>query len=499
MPLNLLIDGFDKYGTAGQNAQTVTGEWATFTGGSVVAPLSAYGQAVQFALGNGPVSSPFASVSRIAGTIRVNCFLTGDATITLRNGATAAFTIMLSAAAGLRIRTGTSAGAVIASGGSYVAGTTVVISWDVSIGAAAAFAVYLDGSVILSGTGNTGNGQSSVNTFAYLSNTNTTQVDDLAVQDPTNGNYNSTILTQNAVVETQFPTGDTQTQFTHDSDVEIPVGIGLGLQSTYNIGSATSTPGANQIFLIKITSTLTRTLSSVIVSTRTTSATAKFKAVLYSDSAGSPNALLSDGVEVVGCTNGAFVLGLLATPTTIVAGTSYWIGFYIDTSIIISSYDNTATALGQRKANTYTSGAPATLTGMTTGQGTYYMWGNCTGSPQNYRALNRLPSVNSGLSQVHSNTVGQEDLFSFAPLQTSPSAIYGGVVKAFMNKSDAGARTVNLNMKSGATDSTGSAPAQALSTTVTWQSSYFDTDPATGAAWTVSGVNNASSGYSVNT
>jgi len=155
--------------------------------------------------------------------------------------------------------------------------------------------------------------------------------------------------------------------------------------------------------------------------------------------------------------------------------------------------------LGQRKANTYTSGAPGTLTGMTTGQGTYYMWGNCTGSTVNYRALNRIPPVNSSLSQVHSNTVGQEDLFSFAPLQTTPSAIYGGVVKAFMNKSDAGARTVNLNMKSGATDSTGSNPAQALSTTVTWQSSYFDTDPATGAAWTVSGVNNASSGYSVNT
>jgi hypothetical protein len=496
MPLNLLIDGFDKYGTAGVSLATTTGEWATFTGGSIVAPLSAYGQAVQCALANGPTSNAFASVSRIAGSVRVNCSTTGDATITLRNGATAAFTIMLSAAAGLRIRTGTSAGAVLASGGSYTAGTTSVISWDVSIGAAAAYAVYLDGSLILSGTGNTGNGQSSVNTFAYVSTVNTTQIDDLALQDPTNGNYNAAFLTQNVVVETQFPTGDIQTQFTNDGDVEVPVGISP--QSTYRIGSGTTSPGANQIFLVKITPALTRTLNSVLVWVGTTSATAKFKAVLYSDNAGSPNALLSDGIEVVGCTNGGNVLGLLATPTTITAGTSYWIGFYMDTAIFISLYDNSATSLGQRKANTYTSGAPATLSGMSSNT-TFYMWGNCTAAPANWRALSRNPSVNSSVSQVHSNTIGQEDLFSFAPLQTTPSAIYGGVVKAFVSKSDSGTRTMNMNMKSGATDATGSNPAQALTTTVTWQSSYFDVDPATGAAWTLSGVNNARSGYSVNT
>jgi len=496
MPALLLIDGFDKYGTPGMSATLTAGDWATFSASTVGNSLNpaGVGYAVGFNIGGGSTSNTFSAVSRIVGTVRVGSNV--SASITLRNGATAAFTIQLSVAGGLVIRTGTSSGSVIASGGTY-AGTNSVITFDVTIGASSSYAVYLDGSLILSGTGNTGNGQSSVNTLQLASSANTTYFDDLALFDPTNSNYNSGVLTANAVVETQFGNGDNQTQFVNDGDVVLPAGISL--QSTYRVGSTTTAPGANQIVLLKITPNLTRTLNNVLMWVNTTSATAKFKAVLYSDSAGSPNALLSDGIEVVGCTSGGNVIGALVTPQTITAGTSYWIGFYMDTAITIQAYDNLSSNLGQRKANTYTSGAPGTLTGMTTGQFTYYMWGNCTGSTQNYLALSRNPPVASDLSQVHSATVGNEDLFNFPAMLTTPSAIYGGAVKVYANKSDAGTRTMNINMKSGATDANGTNTAIAISTTFQWWGSVFDVDPATGTAWTASGVNNAKSGYSVNT
>jgi hypothetical protein len=189
--------------------------------------------------------------------------------------------------------------------------------------------------------------------------------------------------------------------------------------------------------------------------------------------------------------------GTLVTPQTVTAGQSYWMGLITDTSVVLQQYDAT-TNLGQKKANTYTSGAPAgPLSGMTTGQPTWLIWGNCTGSAANWAAVGRNPPLGTAASQTHSSTVGQEDLFTFPALSTNPSTIFGMAVKGFVSKSDAGARTASFNVKSAATDTTGSSPSQGLATTSQWQASYFDTDPATGVAWTLSGANAAKGGVSV--
>jgi len=116
-------------------------------------------------------------------------------------------------------------------------------------------------------------------------------------------------------------------------------------------------------------------------------------------------------------------------------------------------------------------------------------------SPAASEALN--PPLGTVAAQIHSATVAQEDLYTFPALVTTPSTIYGVAIKAFVAKSDSGARTVSLNMKSGSSDSTGSSAGQAMSTTNQWQRSFFDVDPATGVAWTRAGLNAASSGVSV--
>lgn len=91
--------------------------------------------------------------------------------------------------------------------------------------------------------------------------------------------------------------------------------------------------------------------------------------------------------------------------------------------------------------------------------------------------------------------MGHKDLYDF-PAVTADT-IFDVVVRGFVSKSDSGARTMDFNMKSGVTDSAGSHPGQALATSPQWQRSRYATDPATGVAWTVSGLNAAKSGMSV--
>ena len=497
----IFTDGFDVYGPPGITP-AITTQWTTTAGTgtlTIVAGLSSTGYAARL-FNNGNISKTLsASYSRIVGSIRFQCNLAGLTTISFMNGASTAFSFTFETTGVINLRTGTATGSIIAGGGAILANSTHVLSFDIAIGASGAYTVNLDGVLLYSGTGNTGNSQTSVNIIFPTIGSSSSQslvLDDLVLIDPTQAGYNSAILTSNAVIETQFVSGDNQTQFANDGDLVVAAGVASNGVARANI--ATNAPGAGQLFLVKTTASVARTLQSVSVVPGATSGTAKFRAVVYSDSAGSPGSLLSSGNEVTGTTTGATLTGTLVTPQALAAGTSYWIGFITDTSVILQQYD-AATNLGQKKANTYASGAPATGSGMTTGQATWLVWGNCTGASVNWPALAGNPPIATAASQTQSSTVGQEDLFTFPPLATNPSTIFGMAVKGLVLKTDAGARTASFNTKSGASDVTGSAPGQALATTPVWQGSYFETDPATGLAWTASGANSARGGVSVAT
>jgi len=498
----VFCDGFDKYGPAGnQNgASAMTGDWSVAGSPAIVAPLSATGYAVQFAASADTLTGTLpSSLPRVAGSFRFQINTSGSSGLRfgLRNGATAAFTILVNQTTGaVELHTGTSGGALLATGGAVALNATHVISFDISIGASAAYAVFLDGASLYAGTGNTGNAQTSVNTLSIIGTTGGIffTIDDIALFNPADAAYNASVLTSNVVVETSFPSGDAQKQFTNDGNVVWPAGIAAG--GVYSATTTTNAPGANQLFLVKITPAIAATLNSVSIIPRATSAAAKYRAVAYADSSGAPGALLSSGTEVIGATSGTTITGALTSAQSLAAGTSYWIGYITDTSVVLAQVDNT-TALGRKIAATYTSGAPGTAGAMTTGQATWQIWGNCTGAAVNWASEALNPPLGTAASQVHSATVAQEDLYAFPALATTPSAIYGVAVKGFLAKSDSGARTVSLNMKSGSSDSTGSASGQAMSTTNQWQRSFFDVDPGTGAAWTQSGLNAASSGVSV--
>jgi hypothetical protein len=499
----VFVDGFDKYGPPGnQNVSSVmAGDWSVGSAPAIVAGLSSTGYAIQTSAAALSITGSFGSLTRLSGSIRFqNNSGSNAGRISFLNGASAVFTFMFQQSTGaIELRTGTNTGTVIATAATVSLNTTHVLSFDITIGASSAYAVQLDGVSLYSGTGNTGNGQASVNTISLGNNFSNilNTWDDLAIWDPTQAAYNSSCLTSNVVVETQFPSGDNQTQFTNDGNVVWAAGTASNGVSQNVLSTVVTTSGAGILWVHKITPQVNCTLNSVSLLPRATSAGSKWKGVVYSDSAGAPGSLLSSGTEVVGATTGTTLTLPLVTPQSLTAGTSYWIGFIGDTSVNIQQVDST-TNLGQSKANTYASGAPAgPLSGMTTGRPTLLIWGNCTGATVNWSSVGNNPEINTSAAQVHSSTVNQEDLFTFPALATNPTTIYGGAVKGFLKKSDAGARTVSLNMKSGATDSTGSSAGQGLSTTGQWQGSIYDIDPGTGVAWTGTGVNSAKSGYSV--
>lgn len=297
-----------------------------------------------------------------------------------------------------------------------------------------------------------------------------------------------TPLLYNPIIETQFAASDAAVQFTPTAGV---------LGQDYSATTNTNAPGANQIFLRKFTPIVNCTLASVSILPGATSAGAKFKAVVYADSAGVPNgAPLSSGTEVVGTTSGTLLTGALVTPQALTAGTPYWIGFITDTSVVLNEVDTTIT--GAKAANTYTSGAPTTPS-MTTGQASWIIFGNCTSPAANWAQVNNGFS-NPPLGDLSYNadaTVGHADRFNFPALSVNSQNIATVAVKGYAKRSDAGARTIDLITKSNTTTSTGSAPGQAPATSYGWMVSYFDTDPNGAIAWTKTAVDAATSGYDI--
>lgn len=89
-----------------------------------------------------------------------------------------------------------------------------------------------------------------------------------------------------------------------------------------------------------------------------------------------------------------------------------------------------------------------------------------------------------------SATAAQKDSYGLANLATlSSQTIFGVMATAYAAKTDAGARSIKVGMRSGTTDTVSAG--QGLSTGYLYFHNIHETDPNTAAAWTESGVNSA--------
>jgi hypothetical protein len=490
----LFIEGFDKYGGINSNTGTVAGmfidgEWTTGAANwTIVAGLSSTGFAAQIAfsgVGAAYLSKTLATTyTRIIGGIRFNANLASNAGFGFASSGTQACTITVNTTGAISLRTGNHTGTALSTSSTTVsANATHYLEWDISIGASSAYQVWLDGVSVFSSTGNTANGTSSINQFNFFGQSATIQFDDLYLFDSTGGTNNA-VLNTNPRIETQSPTADSSVQFS----------FGAAILGSANAATSASTNPGVDLFLRTYTPPVACVLNSVAMVPLATNGAAKFKATLYADSAGLPGSLLATGTEVVGSISGSTLVGPFSSGQTLTASTAYWIGFITDTSQAQSQSDGNNT--GWRKANTYASGPPNPAGSGTAGSASFLIYGNLTGVSVNYYEDSVNPPPGD-ISYVFASSSGFEDLYSFPALSTTPLNIYTVCVKGNIKKSDTGARTVDLRMKSSSTDSAGSNGGQTPGTTYGWLDSFFDTDPNTGSAWTVTGLNAATSGVKI--
>lgn len=153
--------------------------------------------------------------------------------------------------------------------------------------------------------------------------------------------------------------------------------ISLGFSAT--AGGPQYTPGANEIYLVPVTSDGACRLDSLTLTPEATSATAHLAGLLYDDNNGSPGTLMNVSAIVTGVTAATDVTLAFQNPSGILANVQYWIGFMSDTSIAYDRANNTGTS-GVTSNQVYSSGPPIVLNNLATGQPVLHLVGNATSS-----------------------------------------------------------------------------------------------------------------------
>ena len=114
------------------------------------------------------------------------------------------------------------------------------------------------------------------------------------------------------------------------------------------------------------------------------------------------------------------------------------------------------------------------------------------GAATNQDVCNTTPPVPATIRNV-STTVGDTDTYTVQPLPPSTTVVFAVGVRTLAAKDLAGPRSMQNKLTSGAATSAG--VAVSLGTSPKYVRDNFGTDPATGAAWTVTAVNALKPGY----
>lgn len=509
-PDYFFTEGFDKLGGPGIGSistNLLMGEWNSYTqsqGGwtfAIVAALAGPGYALDLTLPNDS-SGRAGSLNRIlpGNYQRVigGCYYKQ---VTTNNGqpwafeyhdnGTAQFSITINSNNTISLRRGDDDGTVIATSTEAPGtGTIHCLTWNVvPHGSAGEATVYLDGVPLtnlngLTGLDLTNSANNYVNEFRLHTDVPGTTQSGRCVFDHLFSDFylssattpDTGPLTGNPIVEAQTPVASGTFDF-------VPVRGTLGQHTRY--GTNVASPAAGSLILRKFTAVGDGALSTMRMVSNATNAGAKFKGVIYADNgsgtAPAAAAALDVGAEVVGCTAGA-VIDSDMNDYALVSGTTYWIGFIMDTSLSMQLVDGNA--LGYRAANTYASGAPNPPPALTAGQGSWYIYGLVIPPDETWSQFDEAPQ--STLAYNKATGVGERDELNCGPLSVNPAEVYRVSHKFNVRRTDAGSRTIKAGTKSGATEQQASAVAPA--TSGMWVVDGRALDPDTGLPWTAAAV-----------
>jgi len=493
--VEIFWDGFDKYGpvNAYTSNSTMGNEWNSL-------PPSGYGVLVvgrftgslafQTTYGYSGSRTLPSNYSRLICGVAMQSGLAGNSGVIFGDAGTNQCAVGINSSGKVVLWQGGLGGTQIAiSSSSVTAGSWHYIECDLTFASSGSYTVWLDGVQVFTGTGNLKSSSNSYANTVALNGASTAgcTFDDMYLFDST-GSVNNA-QRGDSRVETLFPTADASVAFSPSQGA---------IGAYYSLQNLTGYMSANILFLRKFTAPVSGTLNSISIMPLASSSGANFKPAVYADNSGSPGTLLSGGSTVTGCVSGTALTLPLTTSQSLTGGTSYWIGYVTDTSLAMQRQDASGfvTNAGYTASITFSSAPPSTAPSMSSGQYSLQVWGNVTGMSTNYTETNEVPPAGD-VSCVTSSTVGAEDRYNFASLSSTPASIAGVKISSMIRKTDSGARTATLQVKSGSTEVTGSS--QTPTTSYLYYASYQDTDPNTSAAWTASGVNSLSAGVKIAT
>lgn len=252
---------------------------------------------------------------------------------------------------------------------------------------------------------------------------------------------------------------------------------------------------ANVARYAPFTARATGSIGTVTVNVTTTAAT-NLKCAIFSNNAGAPGTVLGTASPVAMTGLGTLTF-TFSSPPAVTAGTSYYVGTIGDTtSGVVGGMSVAQAAVLSSGTPVYASWPVNNPTGISANSfpmsPTIFI--SPTGNPNSAQVSEA--QQDGAATYVYSSTVGQSDLYNLGALSATPGSIIGVTTRAYLQKSDAGTRIAAVQLQSGAANVQGSLT---LNTVWGWASRNDLVDPATGAAWTATAVNNAQVGVTVTT
>jgi len=266
-------------------------------------------------------------------------------------------------------------------------------------------------------------------------------------------------------------------------------GAALTLLSTPNTNTAISAGVAK--LSVPLTVVYAGTIASVSVGV--TNPTGNIKVAVYADN-GSGTAPTTVLGQSAGQASGAGTnVCNIVTPFNVLPGQIIWVAVCTDTTGT-QRVDTISGTGGNNITVAYASFPQASpvLTSGVPSLGCTVTYSAATG---NYQMVQEAQT--DGVSTYNYDTTsGHTDRFTLTAIDTTPATVFCTTVRALIQKSDAGSKNTKVLLKSSSTEvDTGSAAPNAG--VWGWQYRTDKTDPATSAAWTATGVNNALIGVQV--
>src|SRR5678815_4643960 len=223
--------------------------------------------------------------------------------------------------------------------------------------------------------------------------------------------------------------------------------------------------GAGITYFTAFTAGYSGTVTGVTVAVNAVGTAVNLKCAIYADNAGVPGAVIASATAPIT----PVIVGAHAftfSGVSVVKGTQYWVASTSDSNSGVFSFVSTpsAAANGASATMSYAVFPQASPVVTTPARAVQMSW-TYTATPANWQAVAEAQQ-DTTTSYVYDSVPGHADLYGIAAIASTPLTTFAVTTRAYAIKSDAGTRTMAVQLKSGS--STVASPTVVL-TTSNWQ------------------------------